>query len=93
MTLQDTITANLKSIFDPVELNVINESHLHAGHQPGFDGKGESHFRIQMVSASFDGLSRVARHRAVNEAMQSAFDGGLHALALDLAAPSEAKNW
>lgn len=93
MTLQDTITAKLKSIFEPVELNVINESHLHAGHQPGFDGKGESHFRIQMVSAAFKGQTRVARHRAVNDAMQSAFDGGLHALALDLAAPDETKRW
>lgn len=93
MTLQDTIAAKLKSIFEPMELNVLNESHLHAGHQPGFDGKGESHLRIQMVSAAFKGQSRVARHRAVNEAMQSAFDGGLHALALDLAAPDEAKNW
>lgn len=91
MTLQDTIAAKLKSIFNPVELNVINESHLHAGHQPGFDGKGESHFRIQMVSAKFEGLSRVARHRTVNEAMQSAFDGGLHALALELSAPDEPK--
>lgn len=91
MTLQDTIAAKLKSIFEPVEINVINESHLHAGHQPEFDGEGSTHFRIQMVSAKFEGLSRVARHRSVNEAMKSEFDDGLHALALELSAPGEPK--
>ena len=93
MALQDTIIAKLNEHFNPVELNVINESHLHAGHQPQFDGEGETHFRIQMVSESFNGLTRVARHRKINELLQEHFDQTLHALALELSAPGENKRW
>lgn len=93
MTLQDTITAKLRSNFNIAELNVINESHLHAGHQPQFDGSGETHFRIQLVSSDFEGQSRVARHRAINELLKPELDAGLHAMALELAAPGEAKRW
>jgi BolA protein len=93
MSLQDTIETKLRSNFNVVEMNVINESHLHAGHQPAFDGKGETHFRIQLVATEFDGQSRVNRHRAINDLLKPELDAGLHALALDLAAPGEAKRW
>ena len=73
----------LTEAFAPATLEVINESHLHAGHQPGFDGSGESHMRIRMVSARLNGMSRVAIHRAINEACSDAFERGLHALAID----------
>ncbi len=74
----------LKEAFSPVSLEVINESHLHAGHQPGFDGQGESHIRIRMKAAAFDGKSRVEIHRAVNSLCAEEFEAGLHALALDV---------
>lgn len=93
MSLQDTIETKLRSNFNIVEMNVINESHLHAGHQPAFDGTGETHFRIQLVAEDFDGQSRVHRHRSINTLLKPELDAGLHALALDLAAPGEAKRW
>lgn len=73
----------LQERFAPQHLEIINESHLHAGHQPGFDGTGESHMRIRMQADSLSGMGRVAIHRAVNEACQPFFERGLHALAID----------
>lgn len=73
----------LKQAFAPEKLEIINESHLHAGHQPGFDGTGESHMRIRIISKTFEGMSRVDIHRAVNALMKEEFDRGLHALAID----------
>ncbi|MDA8870631.1 BolA family transcriptional regulator [Rhizobiaceae bacterium] len=79
-----TLEAKLTEAFSPAHLEVINESHLHAGHQPGFDGQGESHIRIRMKAAAFDGMSRVQAHRAVNALCADEIAAGLHALALDL---------
>lgn len=93
MTLQDTIEAKLRSSFNIMEMNVINESHLHAGHQPSFDGTGETHFRVQLVTKEFEGQSRVNRHRLVNDVLKLELDAGLHALALELSAPDESKRW
>ncbi|PWV98119.1 BolA protein [Hoeflea marina] len=93
MTRQQRIETALQATFDPERLTVINESHLHAGHQPHFDGSGESHFRVRMQSAGFTGLSRIDRHRAVNAALKAEFDGGLHALAVEAAAPGETTRW
>lgn len=93
MSLQDTIETKLRSNFNIVEMNVINESHLHAGHQPSFDGSGETHFRIQLVAEEFEGQNRVNRHRAINELLKPELDAGLHALALELNAPGETKRW
>lgn len=93
MTRQQRIETALQATFDPERLSVINESHLHAGHQPEFDGSGDSHFRVRLQSASFTGKSRIDRHRAVNAALQAEFDGGLHALAVEAAAPGETTRW
>jgi BolA protein len=93
MSLQDTIETKLRSNFNIVEMNVINESHLHAGHQPSFDGSGDTHFRIQLVAEEFEGQNRVNRHRAINELLKPELDAGLHALALELNAPGETKRW
>ncbi len=79
----------LKAAFSPVSLEVINESHLHAGHQPGFDGTGSSHLRVRIVSDHFTGKSRLQRHRAVNEVATEAFAAGLHALAVEAKTPKE----
>ncbi|MFD0915074.1 BolA family protein [Pseudahrensia aquimaris] len=73
----------LTEAFAPTSLEVINESHLHAGHQPGFNGQGESHLRIRIVADAFNGQNRVATHRAINALMKEEFDAGLHALAID----------
>ena len=89
MTLKSRIEYRLSEAFSPERLEVINESHLHAGHGPDFDGAGETHMRIRIVSARFAGLSRVARHRAVNDLLKSEFEAGLHALAIEATAPGE----
>ncbi len=77
------VEAKMKDAFSPASLEVINESHLHAGHQPGFDGQGESHIRIRMIAEHFDGMSRVNVHRAINALLVDEFEAGLHALAID----------
>ena len=93
MSMKSSITEKLEAAFSPERLDVINESHLHAGHQPGFDGEGETHMRIRIVSAAFAGMSRVARHRAINEVVKAELDAGLHALAVEAAAPGEPTRW
>jgi BolA family transcriptional regulator, general stress-responsive regulator len=80
--------ASLMVNLQPVRLDVINESELHAGHR-GSPGTGESHFRLLIVSPKFAGLSRVARHRLVNELLAAELAGGVHALALSTYAPGE----
>ncbi len=93
MTLETRIEEKLTEAFAPERLSVINESRLHAGHQPGFNGTGETHMRVRIVSAKFAGMTRLARHRAVTELLKPELDAGLHALAVELAAPGEATSW
>jgi BolA family transcriptional regulator, general stress-responsive regulator len=88
MSVTSTIHAKLTQAFAPTHLDVINESHLHAGHRNS-PGTGESHFRVAMVSELFAGKSRLARHRLVNEALADELKGKIHALALELHAPGE----
>lgn len=93
MSVRQTIEDRLTAAFAPERLVVIDESHHHAGHQPGFDGSCESHLRVRIVAKAFAGLSRVARHRAINELVKPELDAGLHALAVEAAAPGEPTRW
>ena len=100
MSIQSTIEAKLEAAFSPERLSVINESHLHAGHHHTgsdhhgtFDGTGETHFRVRIVAAAFSGMSRIERHRAVNAALADELAAGVHALAVEPAAPGEATRW
>jgi BolA protein len=77
------LQSKMQAAFNPKSLEIINESHLHAGHQPGFDGLGESHIRIRMVADQFNGMSRVDIHRAINTLCDDEIAAGLHALAID----------
>jgi BolA family transcriptional regulator, general stress-responsive regulator len=88
MSVEATIREKLLRTFRPTRLDVINESHLHAGHRTS-PGTGESHFRVSMVSAAFAGKSRLQRHRLVNETLAAELAGKVHALALELNAPGE----
>lgn len=83
----------LREALKPERLEVINESHLHAGHQEHFDGTGETHFRVRVVSPEFAGKSRVERHRMVNELLAEDLSGSVHALAIEPAAPGESTRW
>ena len=89
MTLSDWITGELTARLAPLSLAVTDESGLHAGHA-GASPEGETHFRLDIVSAAFEGRSRIERHRLVNEALADAFSRGLHALALRARTPGEA---
>ena len=100
MSIQGSIEDKLKTAFAPERLSVINESHLHAGHhhvasghRETFDGAGETHFRVRIVAAAFAGMSRLDRHRAVNQVLTGELTAGLHALAIEPSAPGEATRW
>ncbi|MCL4157275.1 UNVERIFIED_CONTAM: hypothetical protein GTU68_031137, partial [Idotea baltica] len=58
MGFSQTIQAKIEKALDPVSVEIVNESHLHAGHQESFDGSGETHLRIKVVATKFEGMSR-----------------------------------
>lgn len=86
--VRDRIEARLRAVFEPVELTVNDDSHQHVGHAGARPG-GESHFSVDILSARFAGLNRVACHRLINEALAEEFDGPIHALAIKARAPQK----
>jgi BolA protein len=88
MKVAETIAAKLDAAFSPERLDVKDESHLHAGHAGARPG-GESHFRLLIVSSHFDGLTRVARQRAVNDVLREELKERVHALAMKTLTPEE----
>jgi BolA protein len=87
--LAGLIATRLAAALDPSQLEVINDSHLHAGHS-GDDGTGESHWTVVVESPAFAGLSRVQRQRVVNHALADLLATRIHALAIRARAPGEA---
>jgi BolA family transcriptional regulator, general stress-responsive regulator len=88
MSRKDRIAAALNEAFNPVVLDVRDESEQHFGHSGWREG-GETHYRVRVVSAVFAGKSRLARHRLVTDALAGEFSSGLHALAIEARAPGE----
>jgi BolA protein len=88
MTVQDTLRAKLTAALKPTQLEIVDESHLHAGHS-GARPEGETHFRVAIVSAAFEGQSRVARQRLVYDIVAEELRTRVHALALSTRAPHE----
>ena len=88
MRVEERITRKLQQAFAPETLEVVNESHRHAGHASS-PGTGESHFTIKVVSRSFAGKTRLERHRMVNEVLADELGGKVHALAITALAPEE----
>ena len=86
--VKSCIEQKLQSAFQPDELQVVDESHLHAGHV-GARPEGETHFRVTLVASAFAGKSRVERHRMVNAALAEELAGPVHALAVQASAPGE----
>lgn len=80
------ISAKLVQAFAPAALDVIDESHHHAGHS-GARADGESHFRVVIVAEAFRGKSRVDQHRMVNAALADELRERVHALAIQSSAP------
>jgi BolA protein len=86
-----TIDNKLRARFAPSRLAIEDESSRHHGHA-GYREGGETHFRVEIVSAVFDGKNRVARQRLVYEALKDELQpGGVHALALTTLTPDEDK--
>jgi len=88
MTRSERIEQTLRDSFAPTDLAVNDDSAMHAGHSGAAAG-GETHYQVTMVSSVFIGQSRVARSRAVHDALADEFKTGLHALSLRLRAPGE----
>ncbi|MCE9661319.1 MAG: BolA family transcriptional regulator [Burkholderiales bacterium] len=80
------IDTALREALAPTALEVQDDSHLHAGHAGAREGR---HFSVRITSAGFEGLSRVARHRLVYDALHSLMPRGIHALAIDARVPDE----
>ena len=88
MSVENSIREKLTQAFAPEALDVMNDSHLHASHASS-PGTGESHFSIKVVSAAFDGKSRLERHRMVNDVLAEELSGRIHALAISALTPEE----
>ncbi len=88
MNVKERMMQTLERAFAPVFLDVSDDSHQHAGHG-GWRETGQTHFSVKIVAASFAGMSRVQRHRAINAALADELKGGVHALAIEVKAPGE----
>ena len=84
MTLRATIESKLRAALDPVHLEILDESGMHA-----VPKGSESHFRLRVVSRAFDGQRLVERHRTVNRALADELARSIHALALETLTPEE----
>jgi len=80
------IERELRAALQPTDLAVTDDSHLHAGHAGAREGR---HFSVRITSARFTGLSRVARHRLVYDALHRLIPQGIHALAIQAQSPDE----
>lgn len=83
MTVKENIELKMNKILNPDFLEVIDESHKHAGHA-GARPEGETHFHINMAASVFDGQNRVERQRTVYKILEEELKGPIHALSLSL---------
>ncbi len=74
------IESALRSALHPTLLQVEDDGHLHVGHAGAREG---GHFSVRISSTAFAGLTRVARHRLVYDALRTFVEGGVHALAIE----------
>jgi BolA protein len=88
MSVADTIRRKLTERLAPARLDIVDESHRHAGHA-GARPDGETHFAVTVVSAAFAGLNRVARQRLVYQALAEELATRVHALSLTTLTPDE----
>lgn len=85
--MKNNIENKLKQKFSPYFLEVINNSHLHSGHYKPENKdfrNDESHFAIKIGSSNFEGLSRIAIHRQINQLLDQEFKAGLHAIEIKI---------
>ncbi|GBF93977.1 hypothetical protein Rsub_06226 [Raphidocelis subcapitata] len=87
-SMQRKITAALK----PVKLDIVDESHKHAGHagNPSGNPNAETHFKVLVVSDEFEGKRLVQRHQILYRLLDDEIKAGVHALSMDTKTPGEA---
>lgn len=88
MLVANRIREKLSSAFNPIRLEIIDESQRHAGHAGARPG-GETHFRVEIVAAAFQGIGRLERQRLVYAALAAEMANPIHALSLVARAPGE----
>lgn len=91
MKIAEQINQILTKGLNPLEIQVVDQSHLHVGHA-GARPEGESHFLVSIVSPLFTGKSRVERHRMVNDLLDDLLKDQIHALSLKAFAPEDQQN-
>ncbi|MBL4802670.1 MAG: BolA family transcriptional regulator [Emcibacter sp.] len=88
MSVAETIEQKLRAALNISEMELVDESHKHAGHAGAREG-GESHYRLMVVSPDFTGKNRVARQREIYRILKQEMAGPVHALSLDIRSPEE----
>lgn len=88
MGMTETLHKKITEAFCPTTLKITDESHKHVGHA-GYQEGGESHFHLVIVTEDFEGKSRVARHKMVNQLLAEELRTSIHALSLTLLTPTE----
>ncbi len=83
MLVADEMQERLEAALSPSRLEIIDESERHRGHA-GYQEGGQSHFRVRISSPAFGEMSRIARHRAVHEALGADLVERIHALAIEI---------
>ncbi|MEP0964407.1 MAG: BolA family protein [Roseobacter sp.] len=83
MSKRQDIEDSLRKAFAPRDLEVIDDTESHRGHA-GFTEGVESHFNVRIRSQDFNGLNRLARHRAIHSALGASLIASIHALSLDV---------
>lgn len=86
MHMDDLIKFLVEEHLDPIQYELVNESHKHAGHA-GDDGSGQTHYKLMVVSRKFENCSKIDAQRQVYTILDDAFKKGLHAISLKLSAP------
>lgn len=89
MTRAERIVDELRKALHTDEVELIDDSHLHAGHAGAKEGKG--HFRVRVVSADFDGLRTIQRHQLVYRSLGELMQTDIHALSIIALTPDEAR--
>ncbi|UCE31957.1 MAG: BolA family transcriptional regulator [Burkholderiales bacterium] len=84
----EALHERLLRAFPDAQIEISDDSHLHAGHEGARSGAG--HFRVRLVSARFGGLNRIQRHRLVYDAVADWMPHRVHALVIEAQAPAEA---
>ena len=90
MQIADRMRRKIEEALAPARLEITDDSHRHAGHA-GHDGRGESHFRVLIVSDAFAGKSRVERQRLVYDLLSAELQDRVHALSLTTRTTDEAE--